>query len=92
MPDLVHASLDLMLDDEKGIWHLTNQGAVSWHELACEIADLAKVESGRVIRAKGTKKADTSLSSKRGLMLRPLGRALSDFIDHSDALKHRVAR
>jgi dTDP-4-dehydrorhamnose reductase len=93
VPDLVHASLDLLLDEEKGIWHLTNQGAVSWHELACEIADLAKVGgSGRVIRAEGNEKADTSLSSKRGLMLRPLDRALSDFIDHSDALKQLTER
>jgi dTDP-4-dehydrorhamnose reductase len=93
VPDLVHASLDLLLDEEKGIWHLTNQGAVSWHELACEIADLAKVGgSGRVIRAEGNEKADTSLSSKRGLMLRPLDRALSDFIDHSDALKQLIER
>jgi dTDP-4-dehydrorhamnose reductase len=69
---------------------LTNQGAVSWHELACEIADLANVSDGRVIRAKGTKKADTSLSSKRGLMLRPLYRALSDFVDHSDALREML--
>jgi dTDP-4-dehydrorhamnose reductase len=87
VPDLVHASLDLMLDEEKGIWHLTNQGAVSWHELACEIADLAKVEGGRVLRAESKEKADTSLSSKRGLMLRPLDRALSEFVDHSDALR-----
>ena len=90
VPDLVHASLDLMLDEEKGIWHLTNEGAVSWHELACEVADLAKVSRDRVIRAKGTKKADTSLSSNRGLMLRPLDRALSDFVDHNHALREML--
>jgi dTDP-4-dehydrorhamnose reductase len=88
VPDLVHASLDLLLDGEKGIWHLTNQGAISWHDLARDIADLAEVSGGgRVIRAEGNEKADTSLSSERGLMLRPLDRALSDFIDHSDALR-----
>ncbi|MBA2466028.1 MAG: sugar nucleotide-binding protein [Sphingomonas sp.] len=90
VPDLVHASLDLMLDEEKGIWHLTNQGAVSWHELACEIADLAKVEGGRVIRAKGTSKADTSLSSNRGLMLRPLDEALGDWVAHSPELRGAI--
>jgi dTDP-4-dehydrorhamnose reductase len=89
VPDLVHASLDLMLDGETGIWHLTNQGAVSWHELACEVADLAKVEGGRVLRAKSKEKADTSLSSKRGLMLRPLDQALGDWVAHSPEL-HRV--
>ena len=92
VPDLVHASLDLLLDEEKGIWHLTNQGAISWHELACEIADMAKVTQGRVVRATGGEAADTSLSSKRGLMLRPLDRALSDFVDHSHPLRDILDR
>ena len=87
VPDLVHATLDLLLDGETGIWHLTNQGAISWHDLACEVADMAKVGRDRVIRAEGTRKADTSLSSNRGLMLRPLDRALSDFAEHSEALR-----
>ena len=51
VPDLVHATLDLLLDDENGIWHLTNQGAISWHELACEIADRAKLDRGKLVRA-----------------------------------------
>ncbi|MGV3772405.1 MAG: family 1 glycosylhydrolase, partial [Verrucomicrobiales bacterium] len=34
VPDLVHATLDLLIDDEKGIWHLANEGSVSWTELA----------------------------------------------------------
>ena len=39
LPDLVHASLDLLVDEEKGIWHLANQGAITWAELATETAD-----------------------------------------------------
>ena len=34
VPDLVHANLDLLLDDARGIWHLANPGAVTWSELA----------------------------------------------------------
>ena len=34
MPDLVHAVLDLLIDGERGIWHLANAGAVTWAELA----------------------------------------------------------
>ena len=34
VPDLVNATLDLLIDDEKGIWHLANNGEVSWAELA----------------------------------------------------------
>src|SRR5690606_3887965 len=34
VPDLVHACLDLLVDGESGIWHLTNGQAVTWIELA----------------------------------------------------------
>ena len=81
VPDLVHASLDLLLDEEKGIWHLTNQGAVSWHDLACEVADMARVSRAQVRAADDGEHADTSLSSRRGILLRPLDEALADFAD-----------
>jgi dTDP-4-dehydrorhamnose reductase len=38
-PDLVHASLDLLIDGESGIWHLINDGAVSGAELITRAAD-----------------------------------------------------
>ncbi len=85
VPDLVHAALDLLLDQETGIWHLTNQGAISWHELAREIADRAKLDSTRIICLDQDEATDTSLTSTRGLLLRPLGHALDDFAQHSRA-------
>lgn len=30
VPELADAALDLMLDGEQGIWHVTNQGVASW--------------------------------------------------------------
>src|SRR5581483_8566836 len=39
VPDLVHACLDLLIDGERGIWHLANRGAVTWAELARRAAD-----------------------------------------------------
>ncbi len=41
VPDLVNESLDLLLDDERGIWHLSNSGAVTW-------AGFAKLAAGLV--------------------------------------------
>jgi dTDP-4-dehydrorhamnose reductase len=90
VPDLVQATLDLLLDDESGIWHLTNQGAVSWHELACEAAAAAKLDRHaiRLVRpAEDAEQIDTTLSSRRGLLLRPLDQALSDFASCSEALR-----
>ena len=83
VPDLVHAALDLLLDGETGIWHLTNQGAISWHELAREAAAAAQARPSliRLVRpAEDSEHVDTSLSSKRGLLLRPLDQAIGDFV------------
>jgi dTDP-4-dehydrorhamnose reductase len=91
VPDLVHATLDLLLDDESGIWHLTNQGAISWLELAREAAAAAKLDRKLVKRVRpleADEPLDTSLSSTRGLLLRPLGSALADFADSSEQLRN----
>ena len=48
VPDLVNASLDLLIDREAGIWHLTNEGEVTWAELAIRAAELARVDTSRL--------------------------------------------
>jgi dTDP-4-dehydrorhamnose reductase len=87
VPDLVHATLDLLVDGETGIWHLTNQGAVSWHELAKEAATAARLDRKLVRVSEQEEPVDTSLTSERGLLLRPLDEALSDFVQHNEALR-----
>jgi dTDP-4-dehydrorhamnose reductase len=92
VPDLVHATLDLLLDGERGIWHLTNQGAISWHELAREAAFAAHLDKDqvRLVRvADDTEAVDTSLTSGRGLLLRPLDEALRDFANCNEELHRR---
>ncbi len=44
VPDLVHAALDLLVDDESGIWHLANKGAISWADFAYEAAHKFELE------------------------------------------------
>ncbi|GFO68179.1 hypothetical protein GMLC_17580 [Geomonas limicola] len=44
VPDLVSASLDLLLDRERGIWHLSNRGTVSWADFARRVAALAGLD------------------------------------------------
>jgi dTDP-4-dehydrorhamnose reductase len=48
VPDLVHAALDLLIDEEQGIWHLANKGATSWVELARRVAELAGLDPGLI--------------------------------------------
>src|SRR3954470_20508702 len=59
VPDLVNASLDLLIDGETGIWHLANQGAVSWGELACRVAERGGFDPERVV-LHGTDRIQTS--------------------------------
>lgn len=44
VPDLVHACLDLLIDGESGVWHLANQGHVTWGEFARHTAALANLD------------------------------------------------
>jgi dTDP-4-dehydrorhamnose reductase len=37
VPDLVNTSLDLLLDEAKGIWNISNKGSVSWSMFASEV-------------------------------------------------------
>jgi len=41
LPDLAHESLNILLDNECGLFHLTNTGTVSWAEFAQKVAQKA---------------------------------------------------
>ena len=81
VPDLVHATLDLLLDGEKGLWHLANEGQVSWNGFARWIADGASLDASLVRTPERAAPGNTALSSGRGLILRPLEQAIGDYIE-----------
>jgi dTDP-4-dehydrorhamnose reductase len=85
VPDLVNASLDLLIDGETGIWHLANRGAVSWGELARLVAKRGGFDPERVV-LHGTDRVQTStaLGSVRGFMLPTLDSALDRFFRESE--------
>lgn len=64
IPDLVNASLDLLIDEENGIWHLTQQGSITWAEFARWAGKLAKLDSSLVI---GCPTAELNLAARRPL-------------------------
>jgi dTDP-4-dehydrorhamnose reductase len=86
VPDLVHAALDLLIDRSAGVWHLANQGVISWHELAARAASEAGIDSSRLVRANGGQASATALSSERGLLLPTLEGALQRYIRDSAAV------
>lgn len=87
VPDLVDATLDFVIDAEHGLWHLANQGAVSWVDLAREAADLAGLPAdlieGRPAGSVGPgapSRRYSVLGSDRGQILPSLDDALSRYV------------
>jgi dTDP-4-dehydrorhamnose reductase len=80
VPDLVHSTLDLAIDHAEGIWHLANQGAVSWYELAAQAAREAGLDASALMKTHGGGRGMTALSSERGLILPSYGNALQRYV------------
>lgn len=89
VPDLVHASLDLLIDDASGVVHLANQGAVSWLELARAAALAAGLDPqgvqgrpGAALGQRASRPRRTVLDSTRARVLPVLEDALARFMAH----------
>jgi dTDP-4-dehydrorhamnose reductase len=80
VPDLCHATLDLLVDGETGTWHLANQGRLSWYDFAHRVAEGAGMDTSLVKPSGDGTPAVTALASSRGAMLRPVEDALDDYI------------
>jgi dTDP-4-dehydrorhamnose reductase len=80
VPDLVHVTLDLLIDGEKGLWHLANPGRISWYDFARRVAEGAGYDPALVVPADGGPRRVTALTSARGILLRPFEEALADFL------------
>ncbi len=86
VPDLVNAALDLLQDRESGIWHLSNEGPVSWYQFAqaaataCgERTDLIEPASASELGWPAARPAYSALSSVRGRTMRSTPEALAAF-------------
>lgn len=80
VPDLAHATLDLLIDRVSGIWHLANQGVLSWYEFAERAARQAGMDASTLIRTHGGGRGMTALSSERGLILPSCGNAIERYV------------
>jgi dTDP-4-dehydrorhamnose reductase len=78
VPDLVHRALDLTIDGESGIWHLANEGALHWSELARRVAESAGLDPKLVLVSEKAM-TSTELASQRGPLLPPLKTAIARF-------------
>jgi dTDP-4-dehydrorhamnose reductase len=87
VPDLVNAALDLLIDGEQGLWHLVNDGSLSWAELVRRVAKLAKVstaqlqsDSWRTFGLAAARPSFSVLTSQRGIVMPALEDALARYV------------
>ena len=80
VPDLCHAALDLLVDGEKGLWHLANQGSLSWYDFAVRLAEGAGLDAS-LVKPLGTgTPAVTVLGSRHAPLMRSLDEAIDDYL------------
>jgi dTDP-4-dehydrorhamnose reductase len=95
IPDLVHVSLDLLIDGESGLWHLANKSAsvqltegITWAELAKLAAKQAGISVSnlitlpmREIGLPAKRPTYSVLGSDRGQLMPCLDQAMSHYFD-----------
>jgi dTDP-4-dehydrorhamnose reductase len=88
LPHLVAVALDLLIDEERGIWHLANQGAITHADFARAIVRGASLPADRI---QGVPAAEIGwvaprpiysvLGSSRGLLMPPLDQAMAHYLE-----------
>lgn len=87
VPDLVHASLDLLIDGARGLVHLTHPDALAWVDLARRAARCAGLDAALVAGVPGALLGETAprpayaaLGSTRVAVMPPLDDALERYV------------
>jgi len=86
VPHMIDAALDLLIDNEYGVWHLANQGGRSAAAFALDAADLFGFDPALIERCPASTLGRSAprprhavLDSERGRLLPTLERALVDY-------------
>jgi dTDP-4-dehydrorhamnose reductase len=97
VPDLVNATLDLLIDRERGIWHLTHGDAVSWAELARRACAAAGLDPDAIdARPAGSfglpapRPGNSALRSERAMLLPSLDDALVRYVQATAARANEI--
>jgi dTDP-4-dehydrorhamnose reductase len=93
VPHLVHASLDLLIDNENGIWHLTNDGSITWSDFAYEIAGRAGLNNKYInalpltdLQLMAPRPYNSVLTSEKAIILPSLENALHCFFETRESV------
>ncbi len=96
VPHLVHTSLDLLIDGVQGVWHLVNEGQVTWHAFLCEAASHLGFETHNIIGRRRSESqfvalrpAYSALASTRGMLLPRLSESIETYCSHWQSIASR---
>ncbi|MEO6814754.1 MAG: family 1 glycosylhydrolase [Ginsengibacter sp.] len=88
VPHLVDKALDLLIDEEKGIWHLTNDGMLTWCDFAEEVALRGGYNNKNIIprlqtemKWKAKRPVYSALESEKGIKLPSLQSAINQYFE-----------
>ena len=88
VPDLVNQALNLLIDEEKGIWHLSNNGILTWYDFAEELASRAGFLKSYICSCsqeekewKAKRPGYSVLQSDKGIKLPSLTNAIDRFFE-----------
>jgi dTDP-4-dehydrorhamnose reductase len=97
VPDLVNTCLDLLIDRECGLWHLTNGAAMSWADLARQACAAAGVDDSRLeerttdaLGLRAARPRNSAMSSERGLLLPSFDDALARYLRDRELVAQRA--
>jgi dTDP-4-dehydrorhamnose reductase len=93
VPDLVNVSLDLLIDNEKGVWHVTNKGSISWANLARKVSERAGLDTCLIdscpashLNWKAARPGYSVLKSEKGIVLPTLDNALMRYFEERNSV------
>jgi dTDP-4-dehydrorhamnose reductase len=92
VPDLVNVSLDLLLDGASGLWHLANDGAITWWDFAVRAARLAGLDPGRVEACSSAALGCPAARPRYSVLASAHGRLLPDLDDSLARYFHERGR
>lgn len=97
VPDLCRATLDLLLDRESGIWHLSNETPVTWAEFATQVAEACRLERGLIqatpqaqLGWQAARPTNCALASEKGATMPSLESAVHRFAEAMAASGARI--
>jgi dTDP-4-dehydrorhamnose reductase len=79
-PDLGNAVLDLLIDGERGIWHVANRGEIACSDFAKVVSGLQHVVAPIPAATLGRKSRNFALTSARGEVMPTLQDSVARFI------------